>query len=69
MINESIIRAPVSLNLFNSLQKTNTMFGKPRLKLSLNYLINSIIYEHSCKILYRYMNTRVRYSKSHDGKE
>ena len=47
---ESNIRAPVLLNLSNSLRKKDKMLGKPRiLSLFLN-LFNK--HEHSCKILY-----------------
>ena len=43
---ESCIRAPVLLNLLNSL-------GKPRiLSFSPTRLINSVIHQHSCKIFY-----------------
>ena len=47
------IRAPVLLNLLNSLRKRDQMLGKPRLYLlSSTRLINSIKHEHSCKIFY-----------------
>ena len=50
---ESNIRAPVLLNLINSLRKSVKILGKPRIYFfSPTPSINSIKQEHSCKILY-----------------
>ena len=50
---ESNIRAPVFVNLLNSLQKSDKMLCKPRiLSFFLTRSINSIKHEHLCKILY-----------------
>ena len=53
MIIESCIRAPVLLNLLNSLEKTDKMLGKAS---HFIFFPNSFdkfnIHEHSCKILY-----------------
>ena len=49
---ESCIRAPVLLNVLNSLGKSLRCSAKPRILFSPTRLINSIIHEHSCKILY-----------------
>ena len=53
MMIESRIRAPVLLNLLNSLRKRGKMLDKPSIYLvSITRLINSIKHEHSCNILY-----------------
>ena len=50
---KSNIRAPVLLNLLNSLRKRDKMLDKSRIYLfSPTRLINSIKHEYSCKILY-----------------
>ena len=50
---KSCIRAPVLLNLLNSMGKTDKMLGKAsHLMFSPTCSINSIIHKHSCKILY-----------------
>ena len=50
---ESNIRAPVLLNLFNSLQKViECLASLPFYPFTPTRLINSIKQEHTCKILY-----------------
>ena len=50
---KTCIRAPVLLNLLNCWEKTIRCSAQPCiLSFSPTYLINSIIHEHSCKILY-----------------
>ena len=53
MIIEACIRAPVLLNLLDTLGKTDKMLGTAsHLILSPTRLINSVIHEHSCKVVY-----------------